>query len=427
MNWKSERNVVSYRVREFDSERYVVESYTAEFQDELLSYAESEPKLDGHIQYHSDLKRKERFREHIHKKCAENVYDYEDGIYREDIEAFNFFLATHYFPRGSRGGRMDGIGELNAAALRYMEAYNASLRNLQDAGVEEALSAARSFLRGGIDYIECMNVGQANFSIGRSGADDRPLACFDIGIRTSKRQGTNPSYPVNQLKALDGNGIVVISHYDYDHISGYQYISGAARKRIWILPERRPSPSSAERRLLNQLVPQNCIFRRNVDYAVTPFDPAKHILSIGNIEIYQGNARKLDSCQSTQENARCLICLVKKGKSILLPADCLYKEFPTSFQADYMAVPHHCCFYDEPIKNIDTVRLEELIVFAGPNDMYKHPNTTHLDRLISSSLRSVKVICLMNHNNYCFQARVKKNAPLHPRACLNKPSYKVYL
>lgn len=414
----SGESVTSYRVRDHDDERCVIEAYTMRLADERLTYLEPNP--GGYIYYRSYLGRRRRFQEHIRQMCAASGYPYGDP---EHTGAFNLFLATHYFPRGTYAGPAREIRELNALAAQYMNAYNASLNQPDDTDIGSRLSAARSILREGIGRVECVNVGQANFSIGYGKVSQKPLACFDVGVRSSTRAWNCRNYAVRKMGALDGDGVVVISHYDFDHINGYRFLSGAAADRIWFLPERRPSPTPPERRLLAQLRPDRCVFLKDADYAQTPFDPARHTLRVGNITIYQGNAKKKDPFQSTAENARCLICLVQDQRSMLLPGDCLYEEFPTSFSVDYLAVPHHCCYYGAPVKNLNAARLRELIVFAGPNNQYKHPDVSHLRNLASPLCQSV--VCLMNHNRFCFSGKQKRApSPLPP---VRIPSYDVFL
>ena len=144
--------VTSYRVRDFDPNNYIVESYTVQLEDERLSYTES--KSDGHVWYNSYLRSKEYFREYILKKCMENGYDYGAYTEAEDTEARNFFLATHYFPQGSRADLAESIAELNRISLQYMGEHNSSLDNPADVDIEEQLSKAKSLLGDGIDYIE---------------------------------------------------------------------------------------------------------------------------------------------------------------------------------------------------------------------------------------------------------------------------------
>lgn len=416
MNKELKENVISYRVREFDGQNYIVESYTMQLQDERLSYTELNS--DYYIRYNSYLKKKQQFQNYISNKCRVNGYTYEK---KDDIEELNAFLATHYFMQKVSDIYSEDIAYLNRLSSQYMENYNALVRNSTGINIEKQLSKARLFLRNKIAKIECINVGQANFSIGYD-KNNQPSAVFDIGIKSSKHAVKNRNYAKEKLGQIDGNGVVIISHYDFDHINGYRYINSAAADRIWILPQKRLSPSPAERNLLNISNPDNCIFLQDIDYSKTPFNPSDHILTIGNIEIYQGNAKKIDSLQSTNENARCLMCLVKKEKSILFPADCLYEEFPTNFKVDYLVVPHHCCFYDKPIKSIDFSQLKEMIIFAGPNNGYKHPDISHINELYAS-YKNIK--CLMNHTGYCFDKKSNICCPSYIK--LTTPSYKVTL
>lgn len=430
MKKDTSENVVSYRVREFDDQHYVVETYTMQLIDELSFYTEANPNY--YIRYNSSLKGKHQFQKYIYQKCQaigyENNIDYSNKD-KDDIEEFNTFLAAHYFTQGISGDYIREINTLNELARQYIVTYNNSVRNFNNTtnvNIDKQLSRARSFLRNNITHVECMNVGQANFSIGYDSVENNPCAIFDIGIKSSSYAMRNRAYAKNKLQQIDGNGIVVISHYDFDHINGYRYINSESTDRIWILPEKRLSPTPTERNLLSILKPHNCIFLKDVDYSKMPFNPSRHILTIGNIEIYQGNAKKIDPFQSTNENARCLICLVKKEKSILLPADCLYEEFPTCFKADYIAVPHHCCFYDRPIKNINTSLLKELIVFAGPNNKYQHPDNSHIARLnpLFNQCAPYRTIYLMNNNSYYFDFKTKI---INPPIATNRPSYTVTL
>lgn len=418
MNKESTQNVISYRVREFDEYNFWVESYSMKVTDEIDSYVHSNP--DYHIRYNSYIKNKQQFLNYIRTKSSYFGYSYEP---KQNIDEINAFLATHYFMRGAPNN-IEAINRLNELAWEYIEKHNNAIIGLMDpnnhsSSIDGQLHKAYLYLGTGITRIECINVGQANFSVGYDDVNNIPRVIFDIGIKSSVNN--NRAYAKGKLKGLGREGIVIISHYDYDHINGYRYLSKDAADRIWILPAKRLSPTPAERNLLSLLKPANCIFLKDIDYANTPFDPASHILTIGNLSIYQGNAKKIDSCQSTSENARCLMCVVKNKKTILLPADCLYEEFPTSFNVDYLVVPHHSCYYDKPIKNMLLPALKELIIFAGPHSGYEHPDISHLNRLNQGGCQ---VIYLMNHGHYYFN---NKNQIPTQAITLVSPSHNVTL
>ena len=418
MATNSKKNVISFRVREFDADHFVVESYSMKLTDELAFYTDA--KVNYYMRYNSYVKRKQDFQEYIQKKSCDYDYMYQ---YYNSIEDLNTFLSMHYFMHGNPEN-LEEINKLNMLAHEYIGRYNSTIYNSIDTyndsnDIYAKVSRAQSFFKKNITHIECVNVAQANFSIGYDEDKERPLGVFDIGIKSSP--SGNRGCAERKLRQIDEKGIVVISHYDYDHINGYRYLSDSALNRIWILPQKRLSPTPTERNLLSLLKPHNCIFLQDIDYSLTGFNGDSHILQIGNISIYRGNAKKIDSDQSTDENARSLICVVEGNRSILLPGDCLYEEFPTDFKVDYLVVPHHSCYYNKPIKHIDLPRLRELIIFAGPHRGYKHPDISHLNRLNQSGCQ---VVYLMNHRNYYFD---HKNEIVSPAIAVTPQSHIITL
>lgn len=420
-------NIMSYRVREYDKDNYVVESYSMKLEDEIKSYTQKETVHKYYIRTHSYIRNKHNFKEYIRKKCValEDSFDFDVNILDENrIDKINTFLATHYFVSNDKRDYLEEIKKLNQLAKQYITEYNekllSSITETSDNSklIKNKLKIAKRYLKNEIDRIECLNVGQANCSMGYHGEDNQPLAIFDLGVRSGNR---SRRYVENRLGQVDGRGIVVISHYDSDHIDGCRYLGEKAADRIWILPQKRPNPTQYERMLFNFIKEENCIFLNDVKYTDIPYNDTLHSHIVGNLTIYQGNANKIDSCQSTSENARSLICVVEKEKSILLPGDSLYEEFPIEFDVDYLIVPHHSCYYDKAITNINLSKLKEIVVFAGPNKGYHHPDQTHIINLMKNQC---KVIYLMNHTDFCFND--KKIVPF-PQLVNQIPSYTIYL
>ena len=278
-----------------------------------------------------------------------------------------------------------------------------------------AEAEARKRLTDEISVIECMNVGQANCSLGFDKPNQmNPLAIFDVGAAGGRAVK-------KKLRQVTENGIVIISHYDRDHIAGCSHLSSDAKNRIWIIPEPRTSPTEAESKFHDYLIQKNCVILEDIDYTQKPFVPRTDILKLRNISIYRGNCISIDDEQSTNENARSLICLVEKEKAALLPADCLYREFPTSFSVDYLLVPHHSCCYTQDIINIDHTKLKTLIVCAGPDRGYKHPDITHIGRLGKGQC---EVVYLMKHKECYFE---NKELIQDPQITLTEKWYTVYL
>ncbi len=417
--------VLSCRIKKYENERYVVEHYIMSVEDEIEAFMKS--KYDYHIRYQDYLMTEAHLRKYFAQKCRKNGYDDTQLFNGQElhIENINEFLATHYFKTRGYDAEQHRVQQLNAFATQYINAFNQQLdndqtlfnleeynqenyRGMDTQLIEHLQQCKRKLEHSPISNIECMNVGQGNFSIGYDDLES-PLVVFDIGVPKSSRY-----YAIQKLHSIDGEGIVVISHYDADHIRGIPLMDRAAQNRLWILPQPQKSPSSMAIRLFNFIdsrTHHNAIILGNVDYTLTPFDPAVHLLSIGNMDIYRGNAKKIDLNQSTDENARCLICLVSNNdRSILLPGDSLYAEFPKTFSVNYMIVPHHSCKYNTKIVNLDIGHLKKLIVCAGPHSGYHHPNATHLRRLKATKTNT---ILLAKHDMFYFEGtnRVKNKVP----------------
>lgn len=274
-------------------------------EDEIAAFKES--RYDYHIRYQDYLMTEEHLRVYFSKKCRQNGYEIQLFENQElHIDNINEFLATHYFKTRGYDLDQDPVNRLNELATNYINVFNQQINNDQtlfnleeynqkniqgmDEQLIENLQQCKSKLvHSPISNIECMNVGQGNFSIGY---DDHgsPLVVFDIGVLKSSRD-----YVIQKLNSINGEGIVVISHYDADHIRGIPLMDRAAQNRLWILPQPQKFPSSMAIQLFNFIKPRthhNAIFLGNVDYTLTPFVPVAHIFTIGNMEIYRGNAKK---------------------------------------------------------------------------------------------------------------------------------------
>lgn len=384
----------------------------------------------------------EHAQEFFVKKLDQNGYTFRNSLFNSlesgFLDSFNQFLAMHYFPVKKPHYSVEDLNKLNEAASKYIPEYNDQLSKnfkteplqnffLKASYVNKSTTFSNSLCVEGtpiqlnnIVRVECINVGQGNFSVGY---DESNVACavFDIGVRRTSRK-----FATNKLMQLQDQGIVVISHYDADHISGYQFLNTANPNimgRTWILPEPRTNPTSMERNLLELLKSNSnnhCIFLQNRDYTQKPFDALQDMATIANLHIYQGNCQKVDPNQSTKENARSLICLIQDKYSILLPGDSLYHDFPTNYAVDYLVIPHHCCEYDSNIINLDTKQLKKAIICAGPNKKHHHPNKTHFQKLGVSNVISL-TNDIQSNKTYCFD----RKKPITAQSDISRPEFEI--
>lgn len=439
--WK--KPVQSYRVREFDQKHYVVETYTMELEDEWLALTThplfqdrfmqnvwkvenntgERPYTQYYIQYASRVDLKTEFLQELQERyhnlkrsvvmqgtvlgerCKEweafLAQDANNEISEEDL---NSYLAWLYFPKSwGTNMNLEELPALMEQAWNFTKIYNERLKDelFQKENIQEEMdnilkASGLSDLK--IVRTECVNVGQASLAFGYTEKNERK-AVFDLGIRSVNSKPRRHQVET-RLGKIDGNGVVILSHFDQDHICGFRYLSDQAKQRVWIMPTPRQFPSSTERNLLAFLEGAICVHLPDIDYDQTPFRKQEHTCTVGNIEIYQGNAKKKDKNQSTSEKARCLICLVKGKKSMLFPGDCLYQEFPCKFSVEYMAVPHHSCHYQDNIKNVSLDTLQQVVVHAGPHRGYKHPDLNHVEKLTAGGRATP--IYLMNHGTFAF-------------------------
>ena len=388
-------NIISYRVYPVTEETCAFEVYRMKYEDERQFYRQG--RTDYTIQSNVYIKNIDEFNRQMQERCIIHGYDFPVN---ESLNEKNDFLSKHYFIniRKYDENARDAINELNRDAdeyyVRYHDRFWGDSRSSSDEAIRNAelLEKADREIGDGITVVECINVGQANFSIGYD-AGNNPKAVFDIGIPSKRNK-----FWKNKISGLSGDGIVVVSHYDADHIRGYNKLPEAVKERVWILPERRLNPTPLERNLLAWLNESKIVFLRNIDYNKVKFNLKKHTVQIGNVNIFRGNEKKQDRNQSTDENARSLICQITGRKTALLPGDSLYGEFPCRFSADYLVVPHHCCAYlnNIPTGKLDLDRIEKVIIFAGGHNGYHHPNISHLNGL-GFSLNDKRIIYLLKN------------------------------
>ena len=223
--------------------------------------------------------------------------------------------------------------------------------------------------------IRAYNVGQANCSALMRG--DTPVAVFDLG-----RVGKNTAM-TKMLKNLSQEGVVIISHYDCDHINKFSELSQAANKRLFIIHQL---PSHIGMPIYNQFISylaRNC---RNVwiipdNYLIKP-------LRLGCcMEIYQGMDSRRSRYQSTPENRHSLVVKLSINRKIaVIPGDALEEEFDINeSEIFYISIPHHGCSYQGKLPFC--ARNAFLFVAASGHGRYHHPQENHIDLYTKNNTR----------------------------------------
>lgn len=229
-----------------------------------------------------------------------------------------------------------------------------------------------------VSLIRHYNVGQGNFSIGYPSEKDgtAPSVIFDMGF-TKEEEHSPYSSSVAVIQNLDNNGVVILSHYDLDHILGAIYAPEGPNgpfMRTWILPTITSKNKRSARNLVLYLLWKN---PDRVFFVPDGLPSPGYVAQVGNIGLFQGNGSSTPE-RCSYENVRGLISLVKKDKTCLLPGDCITPCFPQIFShLDYFLIPHHGC--SSRTMNVSFAKEAQAMVFVGPNGHHHPVPSTLLD------------------------------------------------
>lgn len=258
----------------------------------------------------------------------------------------------------------------------------------------------KKVLDGAEDYtIKLYDVGDGNCIYGYTDNDKRFL--FDIGynmcqtlsyeIPTTKL--TRHVYTERALRAVKPN-VVMLSHWDLDHILGVVYANSKIFNVAWIAPDLNPiiKTNINSHRLAKYLEALGVLFL--LDSGIIDTD----IYSNGNLTVWKCKGKKTPRPGTgynnlSEPNNSGLAIEIKinstKGQVLtLLPGDAEYLALPKNMNFstqnyDYLVVPHHG-------SNIDTSHLckgaagskDAIISASGRNK--KHPCANHMNELTAS-------------------------------------------
>lgn len=230
--------------------------------------------------------------------------------------------------------------------------------------------------------------------------DNGGVIFSDIGITKDKIELSS----VDIIKAKQEIGminpdLVVLSHWDLDHILGVTNASEKIYDATWIVPDlwgliRRNRKGSYEGvsksaiRLLKYLDWRN---GNNLFIIADDVDKTRiYKNSKSNIEIWTGirknirgkNKNNEEYC-ITKANNFGLILYLENEKTALLPGDCEYSAVDSGLlnkEINYLVVPHHCSKMSEPSCNASSDDKKAIISYGICNN-YGHPDNLHMQQL----------------------------------------------
>lgn len=193
-------------------------------------------------------------------------------------------------------------------------------------------------------FLRLFNVGQANCSALYVESDKIPSVVFDLGAdEYSKKNNTEL---MNMINNLDGNGFLVISHFDWDHYNMYKLLPKDAFNRLFVVHEFPKYLSGRRSAFAHTLFLNNTpvyVIKNNT--ILTTADYKNFAL----FDICQGLKLRKNKGQSTLENTYSLVSMINiNGVEAIIPGDALEDEFVINngkvFQ--YAIVSHHGCKYN---------------------------------------------------------------------------------
>jgi len=219
---------------------------------------------------------------------------------------------------------------------------------------------------------------------------------FDIGLTKEKKHKENASI-VGAIKNMQDKkaDMVILSHWDMDHILGITCADGSIYKCPWIAPnfyDVYNKISLSAQRLCAYLC------HRGVPvYLLDGSFNQTEVVSIDNkFVLYKGDSRGSNGINELNNFG--LLLKLNYGKSMLLTGDCEYKVMPPEIfntPYEYMLVPHHGSKMSEP-HFFEHARNTRAFVSVGEDNQYEHPDDKHLAQVNKKGY----TVCETRHLNF---------------------------
>jgi|GEM_PF-2890854 len=246
--------------------------------------------------------------------------------------------------------------------------------------------------------VKVYNVGQGNLNYIKYSSNASIL--FDVGFTKHKNDKNIRliEKAVKEYSKLSPN-MVVLSHWDLDHILGVINFSSKIYKGKWIVPNLYDLPvyarsMSALRLLAVLYLNETCDL-----YVIDKCLNKEKVLSSknGRIEIWKGRGKSkggLDMSgqpvKISQANNMGLIMVLKgqnTNERVLLAGDCEYSEMPSEVikhPFSMITVPHHGSNMKAgPVTPLNNQSLA--VISVGEKNSHNHPSNSHIDWLRNTS------------------------------------------
>ena len=284
----------------------------------------------------------------------------------------------------------------------YESAHNSMLlNNEEDANYIELQKYLNRHSLSNNYKIRVYNVGQGNCIYLRASSTKEITrrVLFDIGVTITKDVDIEAiklrAASLSQIKP----DIMILSHWDLDHLLGVYLVEEKSYADIWIAPDY-------EEREINESIKRltKYLYLNGKLSLIGDYFKGKIVYNSENLQIYKGKIKEKGySAKNQIANNHGLILLLKNRHGVdILPGDCEYDMWPDAIFSEIcgkinLVVPHHC-------GGMETTKMEDIckktnpgnaIISVGDNT-YEHPNPEHECALCTMGYRIVET----RHNKW---------------------------
>lgn len=298
-----------------------------------------------------------------------------DRVVKYGVEDIEFFETDPEFPR-SVGAAGNSRKQLAASLFKAGQSYNASTSAHQLVGLRRKLRDAQP------KHVRVLDVGHANF-ISVISDDGAKAVHFDVGWPIAYNMHTAPI----TLPNLDLAEVVILSHWDWDHLHGY-HVWSTLKDCIWVTPVQDLGPGA--------FFVASSLNANGKLLSIGPLSsrPNLSLNGHGFIISYANPRHAIGKSKMRNNSGLILTVTLSNGKVALLPGDADYMSinWANSVNPDLLVVSHHGAAVQGSIQ-APKIAGSVAVLSLGAGNVYRHPCGINLKRHTSVgwSLRSTCV------------------------------------
>lgn len=283
-----------------------------------------------------------------------------DRILNYSVEGIELFEVEPELPR-SLGAAGNGRKQLAASLFKAGQKYSVTT------SAHQLVNLRRSLRNVQPRRIRVVDVGHANF-VSVIDDDNSTAVHFDVGWPIAYNMHTAPS----ALPVPDKAEIVILSHWDWDHLHGY-HVWPTLKNCLWVAPVQDLGPGAL-------FVARNLAASGKL-ISIGPLSGRPNLSVNGhNLVISYGDASHCITKSKIRNNSGLVLtATLSNGKVALLPGDADYigVKWANPVNPDLLVISHHGAPVHGAIQQPRLVG-SKAVLSLGIGNVYRHPCATTL-------------------------------------------------